>query len=138
MVGFNAHVDVALGIVAAQAGRVTVDGFAERFGIRDFHHHVGIFIQHAGKIHHLGQVANVAQPQQIAHVFYVDHGSGGFKRCGRYAGRGTKAEFKRGPFGIGKHVFYPRHAQHVADLVGVRHSGDGSVNHGQPSKLDGG
>jgi hypothetical protein len=123
------------GLLAAQAGGVAVHGLVVTLSQGNLLQHPGVAVQHAGPIHHLGQVADFGHLQEAFHVAGTHLGPGRLERRGGHTRGRPEVKLKRHPPAVFEHVPYTLHAQHVADLVRVRHGGYRAVHHGQAGKL---
>ncbi|GAC1367145.1 MAG: hypothetical protein NVS3B25_28450 [Hymenobacter sp.] len=135
VVGADAGAGVVGRVVLTQAGGVAVHGAAGGVGQGNFGHHVGVAVQHAGPVHHLGQVADFGVVEQAGNVGGCDFGPGRLERRGRHATWCPEAELEGRVPGVFQHKLHAGHTQHVADFVRVAHRGHGAVYHRQPGKL---
>ena len=85
MIGRDSGGDVFFQTFAAQAGGVAVDRLAALVRGANLGHHVGIVVQHAGKVHHLRKVFDLRIVEQLGHFGRIEHGPGLVERTGRHA-----------------------------------------------------
>ena len=137
VIGGDSGGGVFLQTFAAQTGGVAVDGFFAFMGGANLGHYVGIVVQHAGEIHHLGQINDRGIVEQLCHFSGVEHCAGFVERAGRHATRGAEMELQRRALGVVDHVAHARGAAHIGDFVRIAYRRHGAVQHGQACELGG-
>ncbi len=95
MVRCNSRINILLQIFTPKPGSMAVYLLSKCFGDPDLGKHIGIVIDHTGKIHHFGKVLDLRHLQQVLYLFGSKCRTVGLESGGRYAGRSTEIEFER-------------------------------------------
>ena len=137
MVRVHAGSDVSVQVVAHQVGGVAVDLLVMGLAGNDLLHHLGIAVDGAHEVHHLGQTLYAGMVIEAVDGTVVQVGTGLVQRRGRYAGGQHKAHVHGQVLGGLEHIFDAIGAHDVGDLVGVGDDSGGAVGQHRLGKLRG-
>ena len=137
VVGVHAGGDVGVQVVAHQVGGVAVDLLVMRLAGHDLLHHLGIAVDGANEVHHLGQTLYTGMVIEAVDSPVVQVGAGLVQRRGRHAGGQHKAHVHGQVLGGLEHILDAIGAHDVGDLVGVGDDGGGAMGQHRLGKLRG-
>src|SRR6185437_11506463 len=82
VIGADAGGNIIASLFAAETGSMTVDGKLKVMRRRDLFHDFGIFVQHAGEIHHFAEILYIGHSEQPGDGCGIEGGSGGLETGG--------------------------------------------------------
>ena len=127
VVGIDACGDVGVEILALQARRVAVDLLVVRLRGDDLRDDLGVIVDHAVGVHHLGQTLYSGVVVERVDGAVVQIRAGFVHRRGRDAGRQHEPHVDGQPLGRLEHIVNAVGAHDVGDLMGVGDDGGRAV-----------
>ena len=124
-IGMEGQPQIGRGIVAA-------DGLAGVLRGGDFGQHLGVAVDHAGKVHHLAEPDDIGPGHGFAHVVRPQFGAGVFEAGGTgNTGWHLHEDVDRQAHRLVMHQAHAGQAQHIGDLVRIdEHRGGAMRDHG--------
>src|SRR5579872_6278656 len=101
----------------------------------DLLHHLRVFVEDAGEVHHLTQVFDRGVFQQPGNSRGIEGGASGLEAGGGDAAGSAEIKVERNGASIVEHVFDAGQAADVGYFVRIADGGDGAMDGGETRKF---